>query len=100
MTDTSNDIPEHITPRAIYDMTSDEHEKMLDALRERRLKSVRMYEQAQQAAQEAADDKARAQLWKQCEMCEGNITRVDKALDALETRINKMRALRLQLGLD
>lgn len=93
-------VPEHITPRALYDMTAEQQEKLLEGIRERRLSSVRQYEEAQKAAQEAADDKARLALFKQCEMCEKNFIRVDKALTALEERVNKMRALRLELGLD
>lgn len=98
MTDTPN--PEHITPRAIYQMDNDALDMLLDTVRERRLSSVRQYEAAQNAAKEAADEKARLDLFKQCEMCANNIVRVDKALDALETRVNKIRALRLELGLD
>lgn len=100
MTQTPDDIPEHITPQAIYQMTAEAHDKLLEQIRERRLSSVRQYEAAQKAAAEAADEKARLTLFKQCEMCEANILRVDKALDALETRVNKIRALRLELNLD
>lgn len=93
-------LPEHITPQSIYQMNDEQLEKLLDDIRDRRLSSVRLYEEAQRAAQEAAEEKARLALFKQCEMCEKNIIRVDKALEALETRVNKMRALRLELGLD
>ena len=91
---------EFITPKALYSMNDDAIEDMLEQLRDRRLSAVRLHEQALKAAQEAADEKARLSLFKQCEMATGNITRVDKALDALEKRINKIRALRLELGLD
>lgn len=94
------DIPEHITPRALYQMSFDEMEKLLEGIRKRRLSAVRQHEEAVRIAKEATDEKARISLYKQCEMCEKNIERVDKALDALETRVNKMRALRLELGLD
>ena len=96
----TNSVPEFITPQAIYQMTAEQHDALLDAIRERRLSAVHQYEAAQKAAQEAADDKARITLFRQCEMCENNITRVDKAIEALEARVNKMRALRLELGLD
>lgn len=96
----STDIPDIITPHAIYTMTAEQHEALLDKIRTRRLSSVRQYEEALKAAQEAADEKARIAMFKQCEMCEKNIDRVDKALSALEDRVNKIRALRLELGLD
>lgn len=101
MTDvTQDDVPEHITPAALYKMTGDEVDALVERLRTRRLDSVRQFEASQKAAQEAADEKARLQLMKQCEMCANNLNRVDKALDALETRVTKIRALRLELGLD
>lgn len=93
-------MTEAITPRALYNMTTEEMDALLDNIRNRRLSSVRQYEAAQKAAQEAADEKARLALFKQAEMCANNIVRVDKALEALETRVNKIRALRLELGLD
>ena len=92
--------PEHITPVALYQMDDAAIETLLEGIRDRRLSSVRMYEAAQKAAAEAKDEKARLDLMKQCEMCSKNIERVDKAIDALETRVNKMRALRMELGLD
>lgn len=100
MTDTTPTPDEHITPHSIYKMPAEELDNMLNSLRKRRLSSVREYEAAQKAAKEAADEKARLALFKQAEMCEKNIIRVDKALDALEQRVMKMRALRLELGLD
>lgn len=96
----SDSIPEHITPKAIYQMNSDALDALLSGIRKRRLQAAQAHQEAMAAAKEAADDKARLSLLKQCEMCEGNITRVDKALEALEARINKIRALRLELGLD
>lgn len=100
MQSNDTDIPEHITPQAIYQMTVEQQEKLLEGLRDRRLSALRQYEEAKRLAAEAEEEKARVTLFKQCEMCEKNITRVIKALDALDERINKMRALRLQLGLD
>lgn len=100
MSTTEQYPPEHISPRAIYNMTGDELDTLLDGIRERRLSSVRQYEAAQKAAKEAADEKARNALLKQCDMCHNTIVRVDKALASLEERVNKIRALRLELGLD
>jgi flagellar hook-associated protein FlgK len=92
--------PEHITPAALYQMNAEQLDKLLEDIRERRLSSVRMYEEAKRAAKEASDEKARNDLMKQAEMCANNLARVDKALASLDTRINKMRVLRMELGLD
>lgn len=93
-------IPEHITPRAMYDMPSAEFDALLEAIRERRLHAVRVHEQAMALAKEQADAKAKEALWKQCEMLANNMERVQKALDAMDERVNKIRALRLELGID
>ena len=92
--------PEHITPKSLLDMSGDQIDTLIEFLQERRLTAVRHYEQAVAAAKEASDEIARDKLEKQCDMCAGNIARVDKALEALESRVNKIRALRLELGLD
>ena len=92
--------PEHITPKAMYDMKGDDIDLLVGYLQERRLVSVRHYEEALAAAKAARDEVARDKLLKQCDMCAGNVARVVKALDALEAHVNKIRALRLELGLD
>jgi hypothetical protein len=96
----SSVVPTSITPIAMYQMSSEEIETLLDGIRERRLSSVRAYEAAVKASAEAADEKSRMDLMKQCEMLVKNIERVDKAIDALETRVTKVRVLRMDLGLD
>jgi len=98
MTDVTQ--PEHITPAALYQMSGDQLDALLVGIRERRLSSVRMYEEAQRISKDNADAKARNDLMKQAEMCASNLERVDKALAALDLRINKMRVLRMTLELD
>lgn len=97
---TAASIPEHIQPTCIADMSTEQIDKLLESIRERRLRAAKHYEEAQAAKALVAEEKARASLEKQLEMCEGNLSRVDKALDALETRVNKIRALRLEIGID
>jgi len=81
-------------------MSSDDIDAMIDAVRERRLKAVRIYEQALVDAKAASDDRARLQLVKQAEMLANNVDRLDKAINAAEARAHKIRALRLELGLE
>lgn len=92
--------PEHILPKNISDMTAEDHDKFLEQLRERRLKSVRVYEEAQAAAKMAADEKARVALEKQCTMAQSAADKIDTAITKLEARVQKIRVLRLELGLD
>lgn len=93
-------VPEHITPKAIYQMSSDAIDALLEGIRKRRLSAAKQHEAAMQAAKEVADDKSRLQLLKQAEMLSNNLVRVDKALEAAEDRVNKIRALRLELGIE
>lgn len=96
----NDSIPEHITPISLYQMSPDAIETLMEGIRKRRLSAARQYEAALVAAKEASDERARLSLMKQCEMACNNIARVDKAIEALEDRVNKIRALRLELGLD
>ena len=93
-------IPDFIQPRALHELTSDELEKLMTDVRERRLYGAMVHAQAMAAAKEASDQRAREALEKQCGMLEAALDRVDKAVDAMEARINKIRALRLELGLE
>lgn len=93
-------IPEHIEPKSIRDMTGDELEELLVSIRASRLRGAQIHAEAMQAAKEASDERARASLEAQCTMLQANIERVDKAIIAMDARINKIRALRLELGLD
>lgn len=95
-----DDIPDFITPKALYDMSSDALDALLEGIRKRRLEAARHYEAAVAAAKEVADTKARAQLLKQAEMLANALERIEKAMEAAETRVTKIRALRLELGIE
>jgi hypothetical protein len=96
----ADDIPEHIEPRSLTDFNSDELEALLTRVRAARLRGAQIHAEAMAAAKMARDDKAREQLETQCGMLQAGIERVDKAVEAMDARINKIRALRLELGLD
>jgi hypothetical protein len=87
-------------PRSIAEMSSDELEALLTNVRKSRLRGAEIYAEAMAAAQLAADDKARDALTAQCDMLTAAMERVDKAVEAMEGRIIKIRALRLELGLE
>jgi hypothetical protein len=93
-------VPEHITPQSIFDMTTDALDAMLDSIRERRLSAARQHAEAVAAAKAVADDKARMQLLKQCEMLSNALNRMETQIENVEARVNKVRALRLELGID
>lgn len=93
-------IPEHITPQSIFDMSTDALDALLEGIRERRLSAARQHAEAVAAAKAVADDKARLQLLKQCEMLSNALMRLETQIENIETRVNKVRALRLELGID
>lgn len=89
---------EFIDPSDISTWSEDKIDKMLEQIRERRLRALRVYQHAQAEKEAAAYDKASESLTKQLSLLEGNISRVDKTLEALDKRINNVRALLLQMG--
>jgi len=92
--------PDFIDPANLTDYDDDEAEAMIEAIRARRLHALRVYELSKQEAAEAKLTKDTVSLEKQCEMLAKDIERTGKALDALEKRVNRIRALRLQLGME
>lgn len=94
------DIPDFITPKDITTMTDDQLEQMLNLVRLRRMQSALIHQKTVQEKEQLAQDKARGQLEKKSEQVFTELERVFKNLDKLELRVNEMRALRIQAGLD
>jgi len=92
--------PDFIDPANLADYHDDEAEAMIEAIRARRLHALHVYEQSKREAAERKHTVDVAALEKQCVMLAKDIERVSKALDALEKRVNRVRALRLQLGME
>ena len=92
--------PDFIDPANLDAYDDDEAEAMIEAIRARRLHALHVYEQSQREAAELKHEKDAASLTEQCRMLAKDIERVGKALDALEKRVNRVRALRLQLGME
>ena len=78
-------------------MTVIEREVFLDGIRERRLKPVKIYEELSLMQSEAKKEKMEDQWKKALEMFEKDLTRVDKAIETLEARSRKLRALELEI---
>ena len=92
--------PDFIDPANLDAYDDDEAEAMIEAIRARRLHALHVYEQSQREAAEMKHEKDAAALTEQCRMLSKDIERTGKALDALEKRVNRIRALRLQLGME
>ena len=86
------------TPIALADleqMTVEERELLLEGIRDRRLKPVKIYEELSLMQNEARKEKLEQQ-WEKA-MFEKDLARVDKAILTLEARSRKLRTLELEI---
>jgi len=93
-------IPDFITPQTINEMTDPQLDQLLNLVRLRRMHSTLIYERTKQEKEQIAQTKARDALVKKAEQVWNELDKVFKNLDKLELRVNEMRALRLQAGLE
>ena len=82
--------------KKVNELTDTELNQLIDRKREQRIKTVRVYEHALQAKKQQEQQKAYKEYERQCELFEKDLATLDRALDRLENRANKIRALRLQ----
>lgn len=89
------DTPIH--RKDISEMTDEQIDEMLVGIRERRLKLVQQYQEAQLVKKEKSRTKAIETLDRQCEMFEKELATLDKNIGKLEKRALNIRALRLEI---
>ena len=88
------------TPIALADitqMTEDERELLVNLIRKRRLAPVKAYEELSAAQNETRKELLEAQHIKQLEMFVKDLKRADKAMETLEKRGTKLRAIKLEV---
>ena len=88
------------TPIALADLTQmseDERELLVNQIRERRLAPVRAYEELSLMQAAARKEQLEKQWAKALEMFQKDLTRADKALENLEKRSTKLRAIKLEI---
>jgi hypothetical protein len=83
----------------IREMTDDEVDLLLNRIRERRLKPVKDYEDAQALKTMSRRENLDKQSIKHFEMFEKELAQVDTVLDKLDARARKLRGVRLELQL-
>ena len=93
-------IPEFISQVDISNFTDDQLDQMINLIRLRRLNSTLIYERTMREKEQLTLSKAREQLDKKCGQVFKELDRSLTILEKLELRINEMRALRIQAGLD
>lgn len=92
-------LPDFVRPVDIADMDDEQLEALLNLLRLRRLTSTMIYERTQEEKSELRETRAKEQLTVKCEQVWKELERTLKNLDKLELKINEMRALRIQAGM-
>ena len=81
----------------ISEMSDKELDAMIYNIRERRLKPVLDFEELSTLKAEALKQNLGKQLTRQLEMFEKELARADKALEKIEVRAIKLRALKLEI---
>ena len=81
----------------IDQMTDEEIDARLVGIRERRLAPVKAYEELTLMKAAARRENLEEQLNKQLAMFEKELERADKAIDKIEQRSTKLRAIRLEI---
>lgn len=87
-----------IARATILDMTPEQLEAHIVSLQERRMRSYRLYEEAQAAKAAIKEEKDRARYVKVIEMLAKKLESAEKALDAANKYHNEIKILRLTVG--
>ena len=88
-----------VEKRSIDQLSNEELDILLEGLRARRLVSVALYQQSVAEKRKLQEQRDKEVLARQLELGAKELERVNTALDKLETRIRRIQALKLQLGI-
>ena len=81
----------------VLDMSDKELEVFLTGIRERRLKSVKIFEEGELLREEARKKQLDKSLEHELKMSQKEIAQLDKVIEKVEKRTVKIRAIKLQL---
>lgn len=93
-------IPDFITRVDISQMNDAQLDDLVNAIKTRRMSSFIVYQQTVADKEQAASDKALIALDKEMGQILKVLNTIDGNIEKLETRINKVRGLRIQAGLN
>jgi hypothetical protein len=93
-------IPEFIEPTDISKMTDAQFTTLLELIRMRRMTATIVYQQTMEEKEKVVHAKLAAALEKKAEQIYKKMEMCFKHLEQLELKINELRALRLQAGLE
>lgn len=89
-----------IKRKTFLEMSDTEQYAFIEALRERRMAPIALYEEIREAAKQKKISKLQQQLDKQIQMFEKCLAQCNKKLDELQDRANKLRGIKIQLDLE
>lgn len=89
-----------IKRKTFLEMNEVEQIAFIEALRERRLSPINTYNEIKEANRQKKLSKLQTKLDKELEMFEKCLTKVDKYLEELKDRSNKLRTLKIQLDIE
>ena len=92
------DTPIH--RKTFLEMNEVEQTEFITALRERRLSPINTYQEILKTLHEKKQTKIKEKLDKELIAFDKCLARVDKYLDDLQNRANKLRALKIQLDIE
>jgi hypothetical protein len=84
--------------KLFIELTPEQQEQFLQGIRERRLESVRKYEETQAKKAAIKDARVRAMVDQQSARLEKELAALEKALHKVEVRVNTIAALCNQTG--
>lgn len=92
------DTPIH--RKTFLEMNEVEQTEFISALRNRRLQPINTYNEIKKALYEKKQTKIKEKLDKELVMFDRCLSRVEKYLNELQDRSNKLRALKIQLDIE
>lgn len=89
-----------IKRKTFLEMSDAEQYSFIEALRERRMAPIAIYEEIREANKQKKIAKLNQQIEKQLVMFEKCLTQCNKKLDELQNRANKLQGLKIQLDIE
>lgn len=93
-------LPAFIMPVSLADMTTQQIDEHLEGVRERRLRGVRIYEDVLAEKERIMAETNGAKLLRELGALKSQLDRLGEALERTDKRLNNIRRLRLELGLE
>lgn len=95
---TSPQLPEHINPTDLSNLSDEEIDLLLMGIRQRRMQKLVLYNETVKLKEEARLVNIEGKLDRKLNQFLKQLDKVEKALEKLENYANEVNGLRIQLG--